>query len=231
MGWYLTIQEEMRAVGLKGNELLVFALINGYSQEGQGCYYGSLAHLQEVCGISSRQTAISVLKSLADKGLVNKIETLHNEVKYVSYSVSKNWTGCLKIVQGDVQKLDTINKDIYLNNLSIDKAFDFGKSLEALGVSKDVVKQYLKVRKAKKCVNTELAFKGLAEEIRKSARPAQEVIEICVKKSWGGFEAEWLNKQGAAPRSEARPASKFSAMREMRDRNRAAMMGGQADEQ
>ena len=121
MGWYITIQQEMRDVlGLKGNELLVFAFINGYSQEGQGCYYGSLAHLQEVCGIASRQTAIAVLKSLCGKGYIIKTEQLH-PVKMVSYSV------CPKIGQV-VQKLDTgcpknghNNKEINIDNNSLYK--------------------------------------------------------------------------------------------------------------
>ena len=86
-------------LGLKGNELLVFAFLNGYSQEGQGCYYGSLAYLQEVCGIASRQTAITTLKSLEQKGYISKTETVSNGVKYITYSV------CPKIGQG-VQKLD-----------------------------------------------------------------------------------------------------------------------------
>lgn len=100
MGWYITIQQGMRDdLGLKGNELIVYAFINGYSQEGQGCYYGSLANLQRVCGIASRQTAIDVLKSLIAKGLIAKAESHHNGVKYVSYSI------CPKIGQG-VQKMD-----------------------------------------------------------------------------------------------------------------------------
>lgn len=116
MGWYITIQQEMRDVlGLKGNELLVFAFINGYSQEGQGCYYGSLAHLQEVCGIASRQTAIATLRSLCEKGYIIRNEQLH-PVKMVSYSI------CPKIGQV-VQKLDMgcpknghNNKEININN-------------------------------------------------------------------------------------------------------------------
>lgn len=100
MGWYITIQQEMRDdLGLKGNELIVFAFINGYSQEGQGCYYGSLANLQRVCGIASRQTAIDVLKSLQAKGYITKMEQTLNGVKVVSYSA------CPKLGQG-VQKMD-----------------------------------------------------------------------------------------------------------------------------
>ena len=100
MGWYITILQGMRDdLGLKGNELIVFAFINGYSQEGQGCYYGSLANLQRVCGIASRQTAMATLKSLMDKGYITKNEQTLNGVKRVSYSV------CPEIGQG-VQKLD-----------------------------------------------------------------------------------------------------------------------------
>ena len=121
MGWYITIQQEMRDdLGLKGNELIVYAFINGYSQEGQGCYYGSLANLQRVCGIASRQTAIDVLKSLMAKGYITKAENHLNGVKYVSYSV------CPKNGQG-VQKMDNAcpeighnkKEDININTLSI----------------------------------------------------------------------------------------------------------------
>lgn len=125
MGWYITILQEMRdQLGLKGNELIVFAFINGYSQGGHGCYHGSLATLQEICGIASRQTAIDVLKSLVEKGLITKSENFQNGVKYVSYSV------CPKFGQG-VQKMDKgcpenghNNKDINIKeNRDINRKF------------------------------------------------------------------------------------------------------------
>ncbi len=129
MGWYITIQQEMRdELGLKGNELLVFAFINGYSQEGQGCYYGSLANLQRVCGIASRQTATDVLKALIAKGYISKTEHVINGVKVISYSV------CPKIGQV-VQKMDNgcpksghnNKEDIYINSLSINGRGRFQK--------------------------------------------------------------------------------------------------------
>lgn len=120
MGWYITILQEMREqLGLKGNELIVFAFINGYSQGGHGCYHGSLATLQGICGIASRQTATDVLKSLVEKGYIIKSETMQNGVKYVSYSA------CPIIGQG-VQKMDkgcpknghNNKEDIFINTLS-----------------------------------------------------------------------------------------------------------------
>ena len=129
MGWYITIQQEMRDhLGLKGNELIVFAFINGYSHEGQGCYYGSLANLQRVCGIASRQTAIDVLKSLMAKGYIFKTEQSLNGVKMVSYSVSP-------IIGQGVQKMDkgcpknghNNIGDININSLSIKGSSHFQK--------------------------------------------------------------------------------------------------------
>ena len=87
MGWYFTILQEMREMGLKGNELIVFAVINGFSQNGNGSFHGSLAALQEMCGIASRQTITDILKSLVDKGFINKTEVTLNGVKNISYSV------------------------------------------------------------------------------------------------------------------------------------------------
>lgn len=120
MGWYITILQEMRdALGLKGNELLVYAVIYGYSQEGQGCFYGSLSHLADICGVTTR-TAITTLQSLQAKGLINRSETIHNGVKYIAYtSNGKIFTGSEKISQGGSEKIShNIESNIYINTLS-----------------------------------------------------------------------------------------------------------------
>lgn len=129
MGWYITIQQEMRdQLGLKGNELIVFAFINGYSQEGQGCYYGSLANLQRVCGIASRQTAIDVLKSLMAKGHIVKTEQILNGVKVVSYSVSPIiGRGVQKMDEGCPESGHNNIGDININTLSIKGSSHFQK--------------------------------------------------------------------------------------------------------
>ena len=129
MGWYITILQEMRdQLGLKGNELIVFAFINGYSQGGHGCYHGSLATLQGVCGIASRQTATDVLKSLVEKGYIYKSETIKNGVKYVSYAVCPNiGQGVQKMDKGCLKNGHNI-EDININNtLSINSRAKFQK--------------------------------------------------------------------------------------------------------
>jgi hypothetical protein len=80
-----------------------------------------------------------------------------------------------------------IDKDIYID-------FDFKKSLIALGIDKKLVSEWLKVRQKKKAVNSETAFNTIKNEIEKSCATPDEVIRMCVVKSWAGFQAEWYVK-------------------------------------
>ena len=86
MGWYFTITEEMRALGLKGNELLVFAILHGYSQKGDGCYYGGQALLAERAGVALR-TLRDVLYSLKDKGLLEEFPVVRHGRSIPAYTV------------------------------------------------------------------------------------------------------------------------------------------------
>ena len=205
MGWYFTILQEMREMGLKGNELIVFAVINGFSQNGNGSFHGSLAALQEMCGISSRHTIIDILKSLMDKGLINKTEVTLNGVKNISYSV------CAKNAQGGVQKLHrgcAENAHIYIKDINISpteinnnkgKRFDFKNSLIEIGVSPEVAEDWMQVRKAARATNTETAFNRIKHEIEKSGLSANECITIAVSRSWRGFQADWVANMRQRP--------------------------------
>lgn len=219
MGWYFTILQEMREMGLKGNELIVFAVINGFSQNGNGSFHGSLAALQEMCGISSRHTIIDILKSLVDKGLINKTEVILNGVKNISYSVcAKNAQACAETAQGGVQKLHrgcAETAHIYINDINISpteinnkgKRFDFKKSLIEIGVSPEVAEDWMHVRKTLKAANTETAFNRIVHEIQKSGLSANECITIAVSRSWRGFQADWV-----ANVQRQRPQAKMSVL-------------------
>lgn len=116
MSWYYVITDEMRELDLKGNELLVYAIINGFSQNNQGCFYGSISTLQEMLGVA-KQTIVSTLHSLCEKGLIERTESTINGVKRVFYNVSG---GSLKIRPGVVQNLDQGGLKIRHNNKYID---------------------------------------------------------------------------------------------------------------
>ena len=72
MGWYYVMTQEIRE-SLDGKEADVFAVIQGFSQEGQGCFYGSLSKLSSFCGIKSKTTTQNILKSLVEKGAYQKL--------------------------------------------------------------------------------------------------------------------------------------------------------------
>ena len=117
MAWFYVITEEMRQWGLSGNELLVFALVNTFSQQAQGCYWGSLEYTCECCGISSA-TAKRTLKSLIEKGFIirNKVVVGDNiRSIYIAAKVSK----CTPMAQNEPRegiKMNPNNKDININN-------------------------------------------------------------------------------------------------------------------
>ena len=75
------------------------------------------------------------------------------------------------------------------------KPFNFQKALIDIGVSEQVAKDWIAVRKAKKATGTETAFNRIHEQIKKSGLTADECISIAVERSWQGFNAEWLHGQ------------------------------------
>lgn len=110
MGWYYVMTQEIRE-SLEGKEADVFAVIQGFSQEGQGCFYGSLSKLSSFCGIKSKTTTQNILKSLVEKGALIKDEELRNGVKFCSYTINTNWHGMSKIDMGGISEIDTNNKE------------------------------------------------------------------------------------------------------------------------
>ena len=205
MGWHIVITEEMRALGLSGNDLVVFALINGFSQDGQGCFYGSLSYICETCGIA-RRTAVYILQELVEKGLITKSETIQNGVKYVAYQVSaKSAQVVQKLHLGSAKIAPNNKEDIKINKDTIKESkFNFKSALVQIGVSEEVADAWLQVRKTKRATNTEIAFKAVCEEIKKSGLSPNECITIAVQNSWQGFKAMWLEGRSfkSAPKTQ-----------------------------
>lgn len=87
-GNYINIQAFMiRDLNLKGNELLVYAVIYGFSQDGKNVFNGSLQYLADWTN-STKRAVINVLKNLVDKGLIEKIDTGKQTFSYKT--VEKN---------------------------------------------------------------------------------------------------------------------------------------------
>ena len=72
---------------LKGNELLTYAIIYGFSQDGESEFTGSLSYLQHWVGYT-KKTAITTLQSLVKKGLIERRERTINNVKFNAYRIT-----------------------------------------------------------------------------------------------------------------------------------------------
>lgn len=84
-----------------------------------------------------------------------------------------------------------------LNNINNNKytRFDFFAALKEIGVSDEVARAWMQVRKTKRATNTKIAFDRVKSEIEKSGRTADDCIRYAVEKSWQGFNATWLPAQ------------------------------------
>lgn len=87
-GNYIVIQSFMvKDLKLKGNELLTYAIIYGFSQNGEDKFTGSLQYICDWTN-STKQGIMKSLKSLVEKGLILKNEIYKNNVKFVEYQAT-----------------------------------------------------------------------------------------------------------------------------------------------
>lgn len=204
MTWHFTITSEMRELGLTGNELLVYAVIYGYSANGEGCYYGSISYLAELVGVHYN-TAQGILKDLTKRGFLCKEEHIISGVKFCHYQVKKEGS---EIVEGpqnlgtpstknvDNNKIDSkdisprILKDTAPQGAVSQK--DILRKFVALGCDESVLADWVAARKGAKV--TASVLDGMQREARKAGISLAEAVRICAENSWRGFRADYLHK-------------------------------------
>ena len=73
-----------------------------------------------------------------------------------------------------------------------EKPFDFRAAMLAEGFAPDLVDEWLKIRKAKKAINSEHAFELFLEQVQLTQQEKNIILKLIVQKQWKGFEASWL---------------------------------------
>ena len=114
-GWMIT------DLNLKGNELLIYAVIYGFSQDGESQFTGSLQYLADWCN-SSKESARKVVKNLLEKQLLIKEDNIVNGIKFCKYravkpkkgvdGIQQSCTGIQQSCMGGIQQSCTNNIDI-----------------------------------------------------------------------------------------------------------------------
>lgn len=112
---FLVIPGYLRTkLNLKGSELLITALIVGYSQDGTNFFFGSVDYIASWVGID-RKNVILQLKKLVNKGILIKREELVNNVAkrcYYKFNID-----CLKTKEEPVFAVEnTHNEEFYNKN-------------------------------------------------------------------------------------------------------------------
>ncbi len=86
----------------------------------------------------------------------------------------------------------TVQNSTEHNNIN---KFNFKASLLQFGFLPNLVDDWLKVRKTKKATNSETAYNSFIDQIIIAKKDKNELLKICVEKSWSGFKAEWVEKE------------------------------------
>ncbi|MFA8451740.1 MAG: hypothetical protein ACEPOW_13685 [Bacteroidales bacterium] len=83
--FYVTHGWMVNNLGIKGNDVSVFAIIYGFSQDQSSEFNGSLSYLEKSIN-ASRNTVLKSLKNLVNRSLIVKSERIINKVKFCTYS-------------------------------------------------------------------------------------------------------------------------------------------------
>lgn len=103
-GTYVNIQSFMvNELHLSGNALIIYAVIYGFSQDGDSWFTGSRAYLAAWCQ-ASKSTVSRNLDALCSDGLIERRERTESGVLLVDYRVAR----CTQNEQGGVPKMGTV---------------------------------------------------------------------------------------------------------------------------
>ena len=134
-------------LGLKGSELIIYAVIFGFSQDGSTMYTGSAQYLADWTN-TTKQSVFKVLKSLTDRKLIIRHEETRNGVMFVSYSYNpdalvtgdkQSLLGWSTKFTGVVNKVDGGSKQSLPNNIEDKLEYNKDYKLEETRVSKDTL--------------------------------------------------------------------------------------------
>lgn len=206
---YITIQGFMLTdLKLKGNELLIYACIYGFSQAENQVFNGSLQYLADWTN-STKQGVIKCLKSLEEKKFIVKKENFINGVKFCEYYATKFNTTLNNVDRGIQQSLIPPIKQSLPNNIDNNKNNNkeinkesFSEEDLALWFSKVYEIYPRKVSKVKAKEMFERKLRGLDKETAyKKAIAIYRMLERQVEvwesekreTSYLPYPASWLN--------------------------------------
>lgn len=215
---FIAIQGWMRTkLNLKGNELLIYALIYGFSQDGESRFKGTRKYIADWCGCSLN-TVDRALSSLVNKGLLAKYphtdEFGSRLVDYATIPPTAEPTPAHAVAQSPTTAQapaqnswsDTTNANVeQFQPLNAEpkpqpqpkktrKAKSFDAIIDAYTndpETKDLLGAWLQNRKAKRAPMTDRAIQGNINKLDQCAQASHmsvnEYLDEVICRGWGSF--------------------------------------------
>lgn len=206
---YIVIQGWMRnELGLKGNELLAYALVHGFSQDGDSWFSGSAKYVADWLGID-RRNALEVLKRLTQKGLIIKQEKIVNGVKLADYKVNiiggdETSLGGQETSLGGGDETSHHNNSLENSNDKKEKKEKENAIAEAIDSYTDneqlrtAILEFMEYRRNSRNKMSVLAVRKLLNTLKEFSVEEQiEAINVSIMSGWAGVFPKHRNGQPA----------------------------------
>ena len=199
-------------LGLKGNELMIYAIIYGFSQTDGQYFTGSQSYLAEWTNATDRSVR-NTLSSLIEKGLLEKIDKTINRVKYCEYKAlipdreEKSSAGGTEKISAGTEKISANN---YKNNNNLKNIEDRKKErktstyetvLDSYQLDpklREALIEFIKMRKLIKSPMSDYALNLLIKKLAKMSSDINEqiaILEQSIQNSWKGVFPLKTNNQ------------------------------------
>lgn len=200
---YNSIQGWMYHLGLNSiAEISAYSIVYGFSKDGSSEFKGSISYIQEWL-LCSRPTAIKIMKSLEDKGLVIKRQIDVNGVIFNRYSVnlevvkkfnylSNNFTGGSKEILPNIE-YNNINEESthFVHTKEKTDTSNFDLTFIRPDYANCVLEWLTHKKKIKKGYKTEAGirkmYNALFQMSHGDSSVAQMIIDQSIANNWDGL--------------------------------------------
>ncbi len=95
----------------------------------------------------------------------------------------------------DTKSKNTKSKDTKIKKGKSKSVFNFRKALLDDGFNKDLVDEWLYIRKSKKAINTQFAYNTFIEEVGLAGGDKNTLLATIARRQWANFDHTWLDEK------------------------------------
>lgn len=165
------------------------------------------------CDVSTATTALERLGWLSKDGkgghskatrytitapsLLDDGETVADSTTVVDSATVADSTTRLPVADSTTGKEHTSEQTTTTRSKPNSPKFDARTHLLDIGVSAELISDWLALRKAKKAPVTKIAMAGIEREASKAGITIADALRLCCERGWQGFNAEWVQSKPA----------------------------------